>query len=293
LDLGPPSRCKRTIRWWRAASAAALACLLMVAAARPAAATVTIGQLPPTTPSPTCSSSSTDYLEPSVTGGTLYIARQAGTITSFSTRSFGPGATYTLKIFRRTMDPDVFQVVAHAPPHMLTAGLNTFIVSVPVRSGDLLGLNASGVSNSCTFPSVGDLVLLNPGDIPDGGSDKFTAQTDSRLNLSAVLDPSNGFTLDITRDRRLGTATVTAQVPNPGVVTLLGKGLKSGRAAKSAFGAGPVPFQVSAIGKWKRRLLRKGRVNIGASITFLPTGGDPSTQQITLRLKKKRTPLSI
>jgi len=266
----------------------------MLGAARPAAASVTIGQLPPTAPSATpCSSTSTDYLEPSVTGGALYIARQAGTITSFSTRSFGAGATYTLKAFRRTMDPDVFQVVGHAPPHTLTAGLNTFIVSVPVRSGDLLGLNARGAPNSCTFFSSGDLVLMNPGDIPDGGSDKFSTQTDSRLNLSAVLDPSNGFTLDVTRDRHLGTATVTAHVPNPGVVTLLGNGLKSGRAAKSAFGAGPVPFQVAAIGKWKRRLLRKGRVNIGASITFLPTGGDPSTQQVTLRLKKRRTPLAL
>ncbi len=34
-------------------------------------------------------------------------------------------------------------------------------------------------------------------------------------------------------------------------------------------------------------------VNIGASITFLPTGGDPSTQQVTLRLKKRRTPLAL
>ena len=265
----------------------------MLAAARPAGAVVMVGQLPPTAPSPTCSSTSTDYLEPSVTGGTLYIARQAGTITSFSTRSFGAGATYTLKVFRRTMDPDVFEVVAHAPPHTLAAGLNTFIVSVPVRSGDLLGLNARGVANSCTFFSSGDLVLLNPGDIPDGGSDKFSTQTDSRLNLSAVLDPSNGFTLDITRDRHLGTAAVTVNVPNPGVVTLSGNGLKSGRAAKSAFGAGPVPFQVAAIGKWKRRLLRKGKVDVSTSITFLPTGGDPSTQQITLRLKKRRTPLAL
>src|SRR4051794_35561247 len=145
---------------------------MALGAARPAAAAVTVGQLPPTAPSPDCDSSSTDYLQPSVTGGALYIAREAGTITSFSTRSFGAGAIYTLKIFRRTMDPDVFQVVAGAPPHMLNVGLNTFIVSVPVRSGDLLGLNAQGVSNSCTFFSSGDLVLMNPGDIPLGGSDK-------------------------------------------------------------------------------------------------------------------------
>lgn len=287
------ARSKRTIRRRRAARVAALGCLLMLGAARPAAASVTVGQLPPTAPSPTCSSTSTDYLEPSVTGGTLYIARQAGTITSFSTRSFGAGASYTLKVFRRTMDPDVFQVVGHAPPHTLTAGLNTFIVSVPVRSGDLLGLNASGVSNSCTFFSSGDLVLLNSGDLPDGGSDKFDTQTDSRLNLSAVLDPSNGFSLEVILDRRIGSAALTAHVPNPGVVTLSGKGLKSGRGAKSAFGAGPVTFQVAPIGKFKRRLLKNGKVTLGASVTFLPTGGDPSTQQITLTLKKRRRPISL
>ncbi len=48
-----------------------------------------------------------------------------------------------------------------------------------------------------------------------------------RLNLLAILVPDNGFTLGgIVRDRKTGTASITADLSNPGVVTLAGKGLK-------------------------------------------------------------------
>jgi len=235
-----------------------------------------------------------DYLEPSVTSGNLYVAKEAGTITSWSTMADGPGADYVLKIFRRTPDPDAFQVVAHAPSHAIsTSGLNTFVVSLPVRSGDMVGFNASGPLNSCTFDAPGDTVLARSGSLSDGASGTFAPLADSRLNLSAVLVPSNEFTLTVSRDRRSGKATLTAIASNPGVVTISGKGVKSGRAAKSVFVAGPVTFQVAATGKWRRKLVRTGSVAIGVTVTFAPTGGDPSSQSLTLRLKKKRTPVSL
>jgi len=60
-----------------------------------------------------------------------------------------------IKILRRTPDPDVFQVVAHSSSVLLTAGINTVPVKLPVRSGDMLGLNETGPPNSCTLPSPG------------------------------------------------------------------------------------------------------------------------------------------
>jgi hypothetical protein len=233
-----------------------------------------------------------DYLEPSVTSGNLYVAKEAGTITSWSTLAGAPGADYVLKIFRRTSDPDVFQAIARAPPDTLSSGLNTFVVSLPVKSGDMVGFNTSGPFNSCTFDVPGDTVLDRPGSLSDGASGTFAPLADSRLNLSAVLVPSNDFTLSVSRDRKSGKATVTAFASNPGVVTLSGKGVKSGRAAKSVFVAGPVTFQVAATGKWRRKLVRTGSVAIDVSVSFAPTGGDPSSQSLTLRLRKKRTPVS-
>src|SRR5262245_20071021 len=107
-----------------------LAGLLGIAAQ--ARAAVTIGQLALSPPGQTCPSTAADYLQPSVTGGNLYSARAAGTITSWSTNSSGAGATYVFKIFRRTSDPDAFQLVAKDTQHTLSAGINTVQTSLHV-----------------------------------------------------------------------------------------------------------------------------------------------------------------
>jgi hypothetical protein len=283
-------RTNRMNAWRRAGAIVALACAVGLVVSSPAVASVTIGQLPPTTPAASCTTPNRDYLQPSVTGGNLYIARVAGTITSWSTRSSGAGATYVLKVFRRTSDPDAFQVIAHAPAHVLSSGLNTVGVKLHVESGDMLGFHESGLPNACTFPTPGDTVLNRSGSLADGSSGAFSPVNGVRLNLLAVLVPDNGFTLGgIVRDRKTGTASITADLSNPGVVTLAGKGLKK-RDPKNLPVAGPVTFQLATIGKTKRKLLRKGRVKVPVTVTFFPTGGVASTQTINLKLLKRRPP---
>lgn len=289
LQRGPARTSIRSHARGRLAVLLALACLTAAAPAR-AAASVTIGQLTPFPPSAACSTSNVDFLEPSVTGGNLYVARQAGTITSWTTNSSGAGAHYVIKIFRRTPDPDVFQVIAHAPSHTLTSGLNTVAANLPVKSGDMIGFNESGAPSSCAFSAPGDSVLTSAGNLSDGATRTFTAQNDVRLNLTAVLVPDNGFTLGgISRDRKLGTASITATTSNPGIVTVSGKGLRK-RRSKSLAVAGPVTFQLTPTGRTARRLVRKGRVTVAPTVTFLPSGGDPSSQSIHLKLLKRKQP---
>ena len=285
-------RLNRSRAWLRIA-ALCISCSCTLVAPSVAAAAVTIGQLAPGTPTANCTASGLDYLQPSVTGGTLYVARQAGTITSWSTNSSGPGATYVLKVFRRTSDPESFQVIAHSQPHVLTAGTNTVPVSLPVKSGDMLGYHESGPANSCAFTQLFDNVLNRNGDLADGASGIFAPQNNVRLNLSAVLVPDNGFTLGgITRDRKRGTATITVTTSNPGLVAVAGKGMKK-RNPKNLAVAGPVTFPIAAIGKTKHKLERKGRVLVPVRVTFFPTGGDAATQSINLKLKRTRPPSSI
>jgi hypothetical protein len=270
LERWPTSRANQTHAWWLTAAVTVLALALGVATAPPARASVTIGQLPTAAPSPSCTVDA-DYLEPSVTGGNLYIARQAGTITSWSTNSFDSGATYVFKVFRRTSDPDVFQAIARSAPR------------------SLLGVDERGAPNSCTFVMSGDSVLSHPGDLADGGAGEFSAVDDVRLNLSAVLAPSNDFTLGtVTRDRRRGSASVTAYVSNPGLVTISGRGLKKRNVEKTIAVPGPVPFQIASAGSFKRRLERKGRVTIIPTVTFYPTGGEPASKSLTVTLRKRR-----
>jgi hypothetical protein len=131
------------------------------------------------------------------------------------------------------------------------------------------------------------------GDLADGASGTFAPRNDVRLNLSAVLVPDNTFTLGpITRDRRRGMATIAVTTSNPGLVAIGGKGMKK-RAPKSPAVAGPVTFSVVAVGNARRRLARKGRVVLPIRVSFFPTGGDPATQTINLKLRRTRTPAPI
>ena len=259
--------------------------------AAPAGAAVTLGQLASAPSSPDCPATpppGVDYLQPSITGGNLYIARQAGTISSWSTRSSGGGASYVFKIFRRTSDPDVFQVIAQAPAHTLTAGINTVPVSIAVRSGDMIGINESGGPNSCTFSQTGDAVLTRSGSLSEGASGTFAQQSNVRLNLSAVLVPSNVFNIvAITRDRRQGTATVIVNVSNPGVLTISGNGLKK-RKARNVATAATVQFGIATAGTRRRKLNKTGKVTLTPTIAFIPSGGDVASTTFAVKLKKRR-----
>jgi hypothetical protein len=288
----PVSRADRRHARWLSAAAITLAAAAALCAAQSAGAAVMLGQLAPTSPTPQCTSTA-DYLQPSVTGGNLYIARQAGTITSWSTRSSGAGATYVFKVFRRTSDPDIFQVIARAPPHELTSGVNTVPVNIAVRSGDMIGLNESDGLNSCTFSQAGDGVLTRGGSLSDGASGQFGPQNDVRLNLSAVLVPSNAFTISsVTRDRKQGSATVLVNVSNPGILTISGKGLKK-RPTKNIAVAGTAQFNIASAGVRRRKLERTGTLTLTPTLTFLPTAGEPASQTFAVKLKKRRPPPTV
>ena len=295
LQLRPASTANRCHARWLIAVAVSLAWIAAVAIPGSASAAVTLGQLAPAG-APDCEDTSApgvDYLQPSITGGNLYIARQAGTITSWSTNSSGEGATYIFKIFRRTSDPDIFQVIAHAPAHLLGPGLNTVPVNIGVRSGDMIGINERGDANACTFDQPGDGVLMRAGSVPDGGSGTFLPQSDVRLNLSAVLVPSNAFTITaLTRDRKRGSATVTVSVPNPGILTLAGKTLKKRHVSKNIAVARTVNFQVAAAGKSKRKLDKTGKIAVTATMTYAPAAGEPASTLMTVKLKKRVRPPS-
>jgi hypothetical protein len=288
LERARQSRGGRFRARWRVAAALALALASLTLSAATAGAAVTLGQLAPDSPTASCPASATDYLQPSITGGNLYIARQAGTITSWSTRSAGAGASYVFKVFRRTSDPDVFRVIAHATAHPLTAGVNTVPADIDVRSGDMIGVNSSGSASSCTFSQPGDGILSRSGSVSDGSSGTFSPLNDVRLNLSATLIPSNAFTIaGLSRDKKRGTALVTLDVSNPGILTISGKGLKK-RPVKNIAVAGTAQFQIAVVGARKRKLEKKGRLSVVPTITFTPANGEPALQSFVVRLKQRR-----
>jgi hypothetical protein len=195
-----------------------------------------------------------------------------------------------LKVWRQVSGL-TYTVVAQDGPRMLTSGvLNTFMASIPVKPGDILGITPVSGGVSCAFGPAGETYYLGSGDAATGAQVTFTAHTGRRLNISATLEPTNTFSIGETRlNKKKGTATVRVNVPNPGDLMATGKGVKASGAAvtSKAVGAGEATLTIRAKGKKKRKLNDTGKVKLNAAITFTPTGGTPSTQSTKVKLKKK------
>ena len=291
--IGTAQRVTRGRRFVKRLALASLAVASLIASASPAAASVTLGQLG-NPPNPTGCSSGYDWVQPTATSGNSYASPATGTITSWSTNAIaGGGQMLAMKVFRKIADPATYMVVGHDGPRPLTAStLNTFPASIPVQAGDLVGLSTAAGTTACDFSVPGETEYYHLGNLAEGASGSFTGYSDKRLNVTAVLVPTNAFTLGGTaRNRKKGTATLTVNVPNPGELALSGNGVKTAAAgavvAKTVTAPGDVELLIKAKGKKKRKLNQTGKVKVKPDVTYTPTGGDPSTQSKKLKLKKR------
>jgi len=272
---------------------ATIASLSPAVSASPAAASVTIGQLAPGTPN-ICNNDH-EFVQQTVTSGNSYVVPSTGTITSWSHNArAATNQELTMKIFR-PLGGTSYRVVGHDGPHPLNEGaLNTFPANISVKPGDVLGLYDRAGFPGCGFTASGDLALERTGNAADGDEPSFPFMDHNlRLNVAAVLVPANTFTLGATtRNKKKGTATLAVYVPNPGELSGSVNGANvasAGRAVVSkAVGPGNAQLLIKAKGKKKRKLNEKGKVKLNVAVTYTPTGGDPSTQSLKVKLKRKR-----
>jgi hypothetical protein len=276
--------------------AGALAVLSLIATASPAAASVTIGRLAPA-PSLSCVGSSLDLIEPT---GTPYVVppvppASALTISSWSHNGapaaglFPATGPLTLKVYRKVADPATYQVTGHDTEPLIPATLNTFPANLPVQPGDVIGTTTTAPATSgCNFADPGQPgYLANASNLADGESAAFGGPpaTGRSLDVSAVVSPSNVFTITKGKaKKKKGTMALTADVPNPGDLALSGTGVKATAATVAA--PGQVKLVVRASGTKRKKLNQTGAVKLTATVTYTPTGGDPSTQSLKLKLKK-------
>ncbi|MFN2612677.1 MAG: hypothetical protein ABR536_04825 [Solirubrobacterales bacterium] len=272
--------------------AVSLAVLSLSASACPAAASVTIGQLAPA-PSVSCAGTTFDFAQPTVTSGSAYVVPQVPpasslVISSWSHNAANTAGPLTFKIFR-PITGLTYTVVGHDGPRPLVpSSLNTFPVNIPAKPGDVIGINSAvPATTACTFSAPGESFLLRSGNLADGESGAFSpGPADRGVNVSAVVAPSNAFTLGaVRRNKKKGTATLTVNVPNPGTVALSGKGIKPASAVSSA--PGDVRLQIKATGKKRRKLNELGKVKVNPSVTYTPTGGVAATQSRKVKLRKR------
>jgi len=281
---------------FRAGLISSLAALSLIAAASHAAASETIGRLAPM-PAVSCTGSTSDWLEPTVTTGTGYVVPvlppASSLVISSWSHNAAPAASgaLTFKVFRKTEDPATYRVVSHDGPRELTPGtLNTFPVNMPVQAGDVIGINSAvPASTACNFFDPTENPLIRSGNLGDNESGDFMNQSQKDVNVSAVVSASNSFAFSYPKyKKKTGIAKLPVSVPNPGELTVSGNGVKTARArsAMSVTAPGTVRVTVRAQGKKLKKLRRTGKVSVNVALTYTPIGGDPNTRSIKLQLKR-------
>jgi hypothetical protein len=271
----------------------------LAAGASSAGAAVTIGQTGTVTG--LCSQTQ-DWAQQVVSSGNPYIVPSIPPATSLSITSWShqahstPDQQIKFRVYRPVMGL-TYRVVGQDIHSLTPSVLNTFAADVRVEPGDILGIsNGPDTPNmGCGIGAFSETDLSNNSSNAGAGlapGDEVTFSTigGARLDVSAVVEPTNKFTIGATsRNKKKGTATLAVEVPNPGELTVSGSGFSGTVAVKatSVPAAGPVSVKVKATGKKRKKLNRTGKAKVAPTITYTPTGGASSSQSIKLKLKKK------
>jgi len=184
-----------------------------------------------------------------------------------------------------------------APAMPSATGLQTFSASLPIRAGDLVGLDLSDSGSECRVSNTVSGSTINewgnPGLLADGqtASPHFT-YANQEILFNADVAPTNTVAVGATqRNKKKGTATLNLTLPNPGDLTGSGKGVHvasaGGAVISKSVSAGAAQLLVKAAGKAKKTLNATGKVKVKVAITYTPTLGDPHTQSVKVKLKKK------
>jgi hypothetical protein len=232
--------------------------------------------------------------------GRQLVSPSTGMITAWDLRVGAGTETQSLRI--RVVRPSGggFTVVSSSPLQLIPNGAGTyeFPAQLAIDSGDQIALEYGHEGNGAFIYHRASHAGaawegLGPNPVADGGMTGVVSMgvVDEELTYNAVLVPTSTFSLGaVTRHKKKGTATIDVGVPNAGELSASGIGARvlrvAGARLSESVDPGTVQFQVRATGKRKRKLRRTGRAKLRLTFTYTPTGGDPSTQSLKVKLKK-------
>jgi hypothetical protein len=208
--------------------------------------------------------------------------------------------------------PVVFRVISPAPGGQFTGGgssattvppdidgITTFASSIPIKIGDLLGLNYNNQVNNYFGISAGP----NSGQLfnPILGLDSTRTpqnNTTEQLLVNADIEPTATLTSVKKKAKKKGKVKLTIEVPNAGSLVVgdkKDKGVVAVTAAKKPTLVKNQRMQVAAPGsvtvllkptKAAKSALAAGRKpKAKLKLVFTPTGGSPSTRLLQVKLK--------
>ena len=178
-----------------------------------------------------------------------------------------------------------------APP---INAITTYAAELPIRIGDYIGLDCCNPGPPGAEFFVSDVPAIRDEwqpSLADGGPGRAPSSA-GLYEIALNADIATTFTVDaIRRNKKKGTATLTVTVAHAGEVTGEGKGVKVANAAvigKPVSAPGSVQLLIKARSKKKKKKLNStGEVNVKPKITYTPTGGEPATKSVNVKLRKK------
>lgn len=211
-----------------------------------------------------------------------------------------------------TQQPIEFRVVSPAAGGQFTGGgvsatvtppdvdgVTPFVTSIPIKIGDLLGLNFNNSTNQYFGLSAGPNSgqLFNPELLPNSTRTP-QSNTSEQLLVNADIEPTAKFTSLKKKAKKGGKVKLTVGLPNPGSLVAGDKKDKSVVAVAAAKKPSLVKakrVQVSAPGtlgvllkptKAAKSSLAAGRTpKAKLKLVFTPTGGSPFTKLVQVKLK--------
>jgi hypothetical protein len=302
-NKGPPGRRLQLSGGNRRVKRLALAvlppALLLAASVRPAGAVVTIGSNLARVPN-----SAANYSpRPTFSNVSLASGRQApgglsspvnGTVVRWRIRVGDSTRVTNLRVIR-PLGKGMF--TAAGTSAFVTPAINattSYNVQLPIRIGDYLGLDCCDpdfFEPDAEFFVTGNGAVRDEWQprLADGGAARAPLRTNGyEIAVNADINPISTFTLGaIEPNKNKGTATITANVPNPGELTGSGKGVKTAVISRTARAPGRVRLLIEAKGKKRRKLHSTGKVRVKPEITFTPTGGSAYTRSVNVKLVKR------
>ena len=201
--------------------------------------------------------------------------------------------TFTFRVVRPA-GGGTFTGAGSSAPQTLFNGFDdltrTFDTSLPIRAGDQIGL---GATNSAGTPTSGvtGTSFENFADFADGSQSgaPLSTSSNSLVLFNADVEPTNTFSLSAAQaNKKRGTATVVATLPNAGSLQVQGTALQPQTLTFST--EGPQTATLLPTKSTKKRLKRKGKASGSATFTYTPNFGSATAQTVAigLRLKLKK-----
>ena len=205
-----------------------------------------------------------------------------------------------------TQQPVVFRVISPATGGQFTGGgssasvtppdidgVTSFAASIPIKIGDLLGLNYNNNVNTYFGLSAGPNSgqFFNPA-LAQGSTRSPQNNTTEQLLVNADIVPTGSFTATA-KGKKGGKVKVTAQLPNPGTFQVGDKNDLASVAAKRRLtgssvqltAPGTAELKISATKSARALLARKGKLFAKLKLVFTPLGGSPSSTVVRVKLK--------